>query len=161
MINIVTKQIVVEKILKGLEVKDKQDIVLLSENLKKMAKKSLDVLLDYVDDEMDVEVTTGKPEKRKKEPKAPFIPEEVLPNKFFGAKTPQEIEEQLFVLPVISERLGNAFHEGEFPSIKRNIGIINVITGNVQSLITKQLWERVDIHEDINDRFIDESEPED
>jgi hypothetical protein len=107
-----------------------------------------------------VEDSVGRKAKKERPKKLPALHVDATANDFFGATKQDEISDQLHKNTLVAERLYEAFKYGDIQGVKRNIQITEAITGNTRRLISKQLWENLDLFEDKVDDIFEEEDDE-
>lgn len=140
------KQAIVSSIIEKLDLGDEQTSVL-SENLNKMSKPSLIGLATAITDKIELYREDAPPDSGDL-PYTP-VPLNLVPADVKLPKKADDMSDQLKMLPVVSDRLAYEFGRGEFPGIKRNIGIIECIVANCRRIIAKQLWDSVNVYKGI------------
>lgn len=136
----------VNEIMELLDV-DNSDKTELSENLNKMSKTAISTLLYYLDEfteePMDEE-ETEKPEAPKRVEAKP--PELFMPQDINIPKNPTEMGSLLNFLPEIGRRVQSAWRNGDFPLLKRNIGVNDRIIRFCEQMVAKQLWDAIKVY---------------
>ena len=143
--SVVSKEEMIEEIIDFLEVKglEKND---LTENLKKMNKKSINTLGTSINDVMIQREIDEDDEEDEEEVE---VSENLLPHQIPNADDPAMMISQLKMLKTVSKRLTFSFENGEFHAIKRNVSIIERIAFNCRRLVEKQLWHNINVAKDL------------
>lgn len=137
-----TKADVVNDIIEVLHV-EKNEVSEFSENLNKMSKKVVSWLFHYL-------VELAKSESDKPEP-APHRVSRAFPKLFMphdvpvGIRRPPEMNDMLAMLPEIGRVIFKSFMEGDFPELKRAIGVNTRITGECEKMVSRQLWDAIKV----------------
>lgn len=118
------------------------DIEELTENLNKMSKTALAMLLEYLEDGTDME--ESKPATPPRVPAA--FPKHFMPHDVGTPRNPGEMNGLLSMLPEIGRTIFKSFMEADFPELKRAIGVNNRITYGCEKLVAQQLWEAIKVY---------------